>query len=313
VPEVLDLKPSSPDHFRLAQTLGNEEQQILGIDNITAGNGDIGKDLSGAAMALMTSTSVQNNSQWQAYWTKFVQAIGNVVLKHIQHHMKTPRKIALAGNTRSSLVTTTEVSGDSVEGIQRVFCSIGSPLQQTEAGKYTMMEQAIKNGWVQTPEQAQTVLDTGRYDALTQDLSNELLLINSENEALGKGEPSVVMLDDNHTLHLKLHRAVGSSLSARKDPKVVQALQAHQDQHIQVLRETDPAILSLFGQPAMTPQGGPQPAPAGAPGAAPAPGEQAPQQQAQSKGPSMPVNPATQEKAGPVAGQTSPQLAVKPN
>lgn len=301
-PSVLQLQQSHPEHFKLTSTLGNEVQQILGIDNITAGSADVAKDLSGAAMALMTSTSVQNNSQWQASWTKFVQACGNVVLRHVQHNMTVPKRIALAGNARASLVTSFEVSGDKVQGIQRVFCTIGSALQQTDAGKYTMMEQAIKNQWVQTPEQAQTVLDTGRYDALTQELSNELLLINHENEALGRGEEVVVMLDDNHALHIKSHRSVTSSLSARQDPAIVQALQAHQDWHLRVLRETDPAILALFGQPTVgTPPGMP---PGGDPGAPPSP-------QGEAQAPSLPTNPATGEEAAPAAGTMPPNLAIQ--
>ncbi len=313
-PEVLQLQQSHPEHFKLAGTLDNEAQKIMGIDNITAGL-EVGANLSGAAMALMTSTSVQNNSQLQADWTNFTQGVGNVVLRHVQKHMKTPRRIALAGNSRSSLVTTTELSGDSVAGIQRVICTIGPALAQTDAGKYTLMETALKNKWVQTPEQAQTVLDTGRYDALTEDLSNELLLIKSENEALGKGEDVPVMLDDNHSLHLKSHRAVTSSLTARRDEKVVLALQAHQDSHIRALRETDPAILQLFGQPTIgTPGGGaPGGPPGGPPGAAPPmpPSAKPPQAEQQASAPSMPTNPSTGDKAGPVAGKPNPGLAIK--
>lgn len=313
-PVVLQLQTSMPDHFKLRQTLNNDAQQILGIDNITAGQ-DVGANLSGAAMALLTSTSVQNNSQLQYAWTRFVQAIGNVTLKHIQHHMKVPKKIALAGNSRSGLVSVGELSGASVQGIQRVMVTIGSALQQTDAGKYEIATTALKEGWAKTPEQFQTVLDTGRLDALTEDLSNELLLIKQENEAIGKGENPPVMLADDHALHLKSHRFVSANLQARGNPKAIEAQQAHEDWHIRMLRETDPEILKLFGQPAMQ-QGGGAPPPGGPSGGPPPPGgpaggPQAPQQQAQSAGPSMPTNPLTKEKAGPVAGTPSPALALK--
>lgn len=312
-PEVLQLQPSHPEHFKLISTLRNEQQQLLGIDNITAGQ-DIGANLSGAAMALMTSTSVQNNSQWQAVWTKFVQAVGNVTLRHIQK-LPVPKRIALAGNARSSLVTTTEVSADAVRGIERVLVSIGSPLQQTDAGRYEIATTAMKEGWVKTPEQFQEVLDTGRLDALSEDLSNELLLVRAENEAIGRGEDVPVMLDDNHMLHLKRHPAVSASLSARRDPKVIQALQSHQDQHLRVLRETDPAILAIYGQTPLAPAqppGAPSMSGPPAPGATSGtPPPESPQEQAQAKAPSLPQDPRSGERVGPVAGQTPPQLAVK--
>jgi hypothetical protein len=306
--KVLQLQQSHPEHFKLLQTLGNEEQQIMGIDNITAGQ-DIGANLSGAAMALMTSTSVQNNSQDQSEWVDFVMRCGNVVLKHVQN-MQVPKQIALAGNARSSLVTTTKVDGDAVAGIERVLVTIGSPLQQTDAGRYQIATEALKNQWVQTPEQFQTVLDTGRLDALTEDLSNELLLIKSENEKLAKGAEVVVMLEDNHRLHIKGHASVMSSVMARDNPAAVQAVQAHNDKHIRALRETDPALLQLLGQQPLTPvaaPGGPPP-----PGAPP-PGPKPPQAAQHAEAPSMPTNPATGQKAAPVAGAQPPALAIRPS
>jgi hypothetical protein len=320
--EVLQLQQSHPEHFKLDGTLANEQQQLMGIDNITAGE-DIGANLSGAAMALMTSTSVQNNSQEQFNWTTFVSAVGTLTLRHIQFHMKTPRRIALAGNARSGLVSSAEIEGTQVQGIERAIATIGSALQQTDAGKYEIATTALKSQWAKTPEQFQTVLDTGRLDALTEDLSNELLLIKSENEALARGEDVPVMLTDDHRLHIKGHGAVTASLTARKDPAAVKAVQAHEDAHIRVLRETDPQLLQLLGQqpiapppgaqPGMPPgaQGGPQagPPPPGGPSGGPKP----PQAEEQAHGPSMPTNPATGQKAQMAGGAMPPALAVRPS
>lgn len=316
-PVVLQLQQSHPEHFKLLGTLGNELQQIMGIDNITAGQ-EVGANLSGAAMALMTSTSVQNNSQWQATWTGFVQAIGNVMLRHVRFHMTEPKRIALAGSARSGLVSATSLSGDAVDSIQRVFCSIGAPMQQTDAGKYEIATTALKEGWAKTPEQLQEVFDTGRLDALSEDLSNELLLIRDENEALGKGEDVPVMLDDDHALHIKRHKYVTASLSARRDESVVTATQLHIDAHLRALRETDPVLLQLMGQqpapPAPGAMNGTQPPQPGATsGTPPPPGPtppDSPQAKAKAAGPSMPTNPATGEPAGAVAGTPSPALAI---
>lgn len=285
-PELIDVPVLAPDHFKLVGQLRNETQQIIGLDNLTAGE-DIGANLSGAAMVMMTSTSVQNNSQLQASWRDYVQAIGNVALKHIQFHMTEKKRIALAGNARASLVTTTELSGDSVAGIERVTVNIGSALQQTDAGKYELATTALKEGWAQTPEQFQTVLDTGRFDALTQDLSNELMLINSENEALGNGEQIPVTPYDNHVLHMKIHRAVLASLTARRQVNVLRAVKAHMDEHVAAIvaapNTMPPAILEMLGIPVLRP-GGPAgpPSPDMAPPkelppGAPPPGRGAPQ------------------------------------
>lgn len=249
-PKPLILQQSHEEHFTLLKTLRGESKQILGLDRLTAGE-DIGANLSGAAMALMTSTSVQNNSQEQASWGAFVQGIGNVVLAHIQHNMKEPRQIALAGRNRADLVTTTELSGESVSGIDRLQVQLAPALQQTDAGKMELGQAALKQGWAKTPQQLQSVFDTGRLDALLEDGSSELMLIKNENEALAKGENVPVMLGDDHLLHLKGHRPVTSNVSARKDPKTINAAQAHEAAHLKVLQTTDPRILTLFGQPSL--------------------------------------------------------------
>lgn len=249
-PRPLQLQQSHPEHFTLMKTLRGESQQILGLDNLTA-LGEVNANASGALAALMTSTSVQNNSQEQAEWGRFVQALGNVSLAHIQYHMKEPRKIALAGKSRADLIITTELSGDKVSGIDRLQVQLAPALQQTDAGKQEIANTALKEGWARTPQQLQSVYDTGRLDALTEDLSSELMLIKSENEALARGEQVPVMIGDDHLLHLKGHRPVTASVTARKDPNVVQALQAHEAQHLKILQTTDPKILQLFGQPSI--------------------------------------------------------------
>lgn len=261
-PEAIQLQLAHPESFKLSAQLRGIGGQIMGMDRITSGE-DVGANLSGAAMALMTSTTVQNNSQEQGAWGKFMQDIGNITLKHIQYHMKEPRKIALAGQAQSDLVTTTELAGYKVKGIARLQVQLAPALQQTDAGKMQMAETALKEKWAKTPQQAQAVFDSGRLDALTGGLSAELLLIASENEALARGEDVPVMASDNHALHLNIdggHPTVTASLTARRDPRIVDAVQAHNAKHIEFLQKTDPKILQLYGQPSLAeppPQGPP--------------------------------------------------------
>lgn len=307
-PTVMKLNAPAPEHFKLRDELRGECVQMMGLDAITAGNADVGKSLSGAAMALMTSTSVQNNSQEQDVWTKFVQAIGNLTLMHWKYHMSEPEKIAIAGSARAALVTATQLKPGDMQNVSRVFATIGNALQQTEAGRYTLLETAMDKGWVKTPEQAQEVMDTGCYDALSEDLSNALLVIRSENEAIARGENPPVMLEDDHMLHIKRHASVMASLSARGTEAVVLALQAHNDAHVRALRETDPVILAATGQQSIAPP----PAPGAESGTPPPGGPPSPQMEQKAKAPGMPTNPKTGQTAHQVAGQRPPEAAVKP-
>lgn len=309
-PEVVPLQIAQPESFKYLQVCRQEAQQLVGLNGVSLGQPD-SASMSGAMAALLSSMSIQANSVVQNKWVQFCAEIGTGTLHHIQTRMSQPRMIALSGRGRSALVKALQLSGGAVMGVQRVHVDIGNPLQQTAAGRYELAQLNLKaaqaGGGTLTPEQLQACMDSGRVDPLTERLSNELLFIAAENEALGDGKPSPVSLYDNHKLHLQEHPSVGASMEARANPGIVQALQAHLAEHIRILRETDPVILAILGQqsiaPAPLPPGpGPQ-----VPGAVPPKGAQAelgkqPNAARPPDMPGMPTNPQTKEKFAPAAG-----------
>jgi hypothetical protein len=58
-----------------------------------------------------------------------------------------------------------------------------------------------------------------------------------------RGEVPPVIWADNHALHIPEHMAVLSNLDARKDPKVIQAVQAHVTQHQQLMAPPPPPAM----------------------------------------------------------------------
>lgn len=306
-PVGIELQQASQYQFQYLDVLRKEAQQILNL-NSTALGAPEGANMSGAAMALLSSMAIQNNSDLQGAWVDFVTRIGNCVLALWKEKVSTPRKIAIAGKGRSSLVKALDLHGEGLEPVNRVLVEIGNPLQQTAAGRFELAQLFLQiPGLVKTPEQLFAVVDTGRMDPLTQDLSNQLLLISQENEALAEGQPSPVMLTDDHRLHIREHPGVGASLEARRSEQVMKALQAHIAEHIKILRETDPEILMALGQQpiAIAPPPGMPPSPGG--GATPpdAGMGQPPASQdtaADVSMPSLPTNPQTGEEFQPAAG-----------
>lgn len=309
-PQAVTLQQASADQFRYLDLLRNEAQKMLNLNPTSFGQTE-GKALSGAAFALLASMSIQNNSNLQGNWVDFATRLGNGVLDMWRFCVTTPRKIAVAGKGRSSAVKSVDLGPGKLDGVDRVLVEIGNPLQQTAAGRLELAQLFLTiPGMVKTPEQVQGLVETGRMDPITQDLSNQLLLIAEENEALARGEAVPVMLTDEHRLHLKEHPGVGANMEQRRQPKVMDVLQAHMAEHVKILRETDPAILLAIGQQPLAPGG----APGGPPGAEPPPGgppapeageppPPAPQDAAADVNmPSMPTNPATGEKFAPANG-----------
>lgn len=252
VPAPLQLQQTHPEYFNLIKSLRQECRSIMGLNDTSLGTPE-GANMSGEALSMLESVAVQNNSQLQAKWGKFIQQIGTGILHHIQKNMAVSRQIALSGKNRGALVRATELSGDSVEGVERVIVELGNPISQTAAGKFSLAQMLVQNKIATTPQQILSVLDTGRLDTLTQSLSNELQLIAQENEALSKGEQIPVMTGDDHVLHLQEHRAVTASISARRDSKIIGAAQAHAVLHEQALQNMDPALLKIYNQPNIQP------------------------------------------------------------
>jgi hypothetical protein len=139
--------------------------------------------------------------------------------------------------------------------------------------------------------------------------------IRQENEAMRKGQPCKALFADNHPLHIKEHMVVLNDVDIRNsnDPAVQVAVQ-HILMHIQLWRQTDPAVLAALGiqPPPPPPMMAPPGAPAGGPQQPPKPG--APQASAaptpvQAKAASIrpPEMPRPPQNAAPEAKQNMAQ------
>ena len=134
------------------------------------------------------------------------------------------------------------------------------------------------------------VLQTGNLQPMIHGETSVLLLIADENEKISAGEIPQAIYSDNHVLHIKEHNAVGSSTEARENPDVIQALLSHCQQHIDLLRNTDPQLLQILGQ---QPLQAPNPQPEGGQGGMDLPAQpvESPLQQAQPRLPNQPSLP----------------------
>jgi hypothetical protein len=104
------------------------------------------------------------------------------------------------------------------------------------------------------------------------------------------------MATDAHGLHAREHKTVINDPALRSDPKAADTLGAtlaHIQEHIDLGRQTDPALLMAIGEQPLGPPSQ-APAPGGNPAPMPAPGP-GPSQQEMPQMPSMPQNPLTGE------------------
>jgi hypothetical protein len=100
---------------------------------------------------------------------------------------------------------------------------------------------------------------------------------------------------DMHIKHIQAHKLVLGTAQSRMRPDLVNAVNAHIQEHINALRTTDPALLNALGQAPIAVQ------PNGAP--TPPQGQNAPQPNAQPQGPGAPTpQPGEQVVAAPGSG-----------
>jgi hypothetical protein len=104
---------------------------------------------------------------------------------------------------------------------------------------------------------------------MTDDATNELSLIKKENENMTKNIPVRALDIDQHMQHIKGHRSVLSDPTLREMPGVRDLVLNHILEHIDALRNVDPALLALFGEQPIGPVAGSPPSPETAQGAMP--------------------------------------------
>ncbi len=266
-PSGLQLTATPAELYSHLESLKKDQEMLFGLNAVVRGEAQSDK-LSGAALALLQSTALQQSAGLQTNYLAMVQAIGNCVIRFIQKYASIPRKISLVGKQNSYLVQEQEYTGEGLGQIKRVTCEIGNPMAQTAAGRAEMAKEMMQMGLVKTPEQYQQVLSTGRFDPLVHGTKTELINILSENEDISRGATPAAMLHDNHLMHGREHTVPVGNPAARKNPDVLRAFTEHMHQHyslyfgvpIQVLNPPAP-VDPMTGQPVLDPMGQPLPPP----------------------------------------------------
>lgn len=258
-PESLNLTNTPKEIFEFLGKLESQMEVISGVNSVARGNPEASLK-SGAALALVQSMALQFISGLQQQYVELIEDLGTGLINMLKDFAAVPRIAMIAGKANRSYVKT-EFTGDDLSQVNRVIVDMGNPIARTTAGKMEMASQLIQYGIIKTPEQYMTVLTTGQLDAVTDDLQKELLLIEDENERLSSGEVVQALAIDEHIKHIKGHRSILANSELRKDPQLAQTVLNHINEHINLLRQVDPALLQIIGEQPLGPMPGTPPAP----------------------------------------------------
>ncbi len=304
-PEPLNLTQTPKEVFEYLNMLIQAMETISGVNSVSRGNPEASLK-SGTALALVQSMSLQFISGLQQSYVKLIEDSGTALIQVLKDFSNTPKLISLVGKNNRPYLK--EFVGDDIKDINRIIVDVGNPLSHTIAGRVQMAEQLLQMHLLDSPDQYFQVINTGRLDAVYQGQMSELLLIQSENEKLLEGENPLTSPLDKHKLHIDEHKAVLSNPDLRNNPDLVKLTMDHIEQHLNALRNTDPALLQLIGEqpiPPLPQPGEPPPGPQGPPGMPPGPPgmpKGGPPMPPPGMGPQGPQNPNQPHRNGPHAG-----------
>jgi hypothetical protein len=257
-PEPLNLTETPAEVFKFLDMLIQASETISGVNSVARGNPEPSLK-SGTALALVQSMSLQFISGLQQSYVKLIEDSGTSLINMLKDFAHTPKVVALVGKNNRSYLK--EFTGEQIDSINRVVVDVGNPLSRTVAGRVQMAEQMLQMNMLKTPEQYFQVMNTGRLDAVFEGEMSELLNIKAENEKLLEGTPVTAVMLDPHRMHIMEHKSVLADPDLRMNQELVKNTLEHIQQHIDYLRNTDPALLAMIGEQSLSvpqQQAGPQ-------------------------------------------------------
>jgi hypothetical protein len=260
-PEVLNLLGTSQETFSFLSTLESKMEQLSGINSVTRGTPDPAQNLrSGNSLALIQSMAIQFQSGLQNQYVQLIEDLGVAILEILQDYALAPRVASIVGvNNKQYLVS---FKSTDIPDINRILVDVGNPLAKTTAGRVQMAEQLMQ----MKPEefsiqQYAQVINTGRLDGMLESPVDQSNLIQQENEKLLQGLEVPALIIDDHKEHILRHRIILNDIDVRMDEEKSAVILQHIQEHIELARSADPAVLTMTNQQQLPPA--PQQAPTG--------------------------------------------------
>jgi len=263
-PEPMQLTATSPEVYQMMSLLEKTMETLSGVNSVARGNPEQSLR-SGNALALVQSQALQFVSGLQQSYVRLLEDVGTGTINLLKDFASVPRVVAIAGVNNTSEMKT--FKSDDIKSINRVIVDSGNALMNSTAGRAQVAENLLQMGLIDNIDKYLMVLNTGSLDYLTDGKIDNLTLIKSENEGMVNGQAQQAIWSERHSMHIKEHMEVLNDTELKKDPELVQLVLDHVQEHANLLRTIDPALLAMVGEQPIAPQppagGAPPPAPQG--------------------------------------------------
>lgn len=250
-PKALQLTQSSPETYKLIDTLQTQEQLVSGVNATVRGAPESSTDTA-AGQALMLAQAVQFVDDLQRNYSRAAAEVATITIHNLQQFATEERVAYIGGVNRKSYAKA--FKSEDIKEVDRVSCEIGNPLTQNISGRYTILKDLLEGGAIKNVDGMNEFLRTGQIDSLTEDTFQKGLLMREENEMIRKGETPVSMISDIHPAHILEHMKVADDPEVRLNPAASAALTAHIQEHLMLQKSMDPDLAAIMGLPPLPSQ-----------------------------------------------------------
>jgi hypothetical protein len=258
-PEAMNLTKSAPETYEYISTLTQTAGTLAGINEVSRGNPDLvlkGAQ-SGAALALMSTQSIQFNSDLGKAYQSLAERVGTAIIKMLATRSVVPRQGRMLG--MSGKPYSKEFKGDDLSLIDKITVKTGNPLAQTTSGRLQIAQSLLDGGFIKNRQDYMQVIETGNLDPMLEAYDMEISLIKDENDQMGQGPIPDAVVFDNHVMHIPEHQVLLASVEARRNPQLIQAVLKHIQSHLGFLAGNaehgpmNPILASIGNQPTLPP------------------------------------------------------------
>lgn len=231
-PEGVNLVRNPEGYGDWREAVKADELDIVGLNDVSQGQPDTAQ-MNAAAFAQLRGAAIERNTGAQKMMFAAIAELGLELLLLCAENMSGEQYLSVAGKSGALNIPTRKVYPSQLGMLSEVAVDIGTPQEQSPAGRGELLTHYIQIGAINASnaEQIPHVIETGRMEPVTDPAKMESLLIDFENQQISFGETPPVHARQNHLRHYQGHAVNCSNPTILGDPAAMEADEAHCDWH----------------------------------------------------------------------------------
>lgn len=260
-PEVLNMSnPITKETGDLLKFINSKMETYVSIDASMRGQVK-DQEMSGAAMAMQASISLQFHAGFQQSFNKLLEDVGTGMVQDLKAFASAPRQALIVGKENQGYMQAYDKKN--FDGINRVVVAAANPMLNTTAGKMNLADQLLQNGMLPQGESGAMkyiqVMNQGKLEPETQYLQSEYMAIQQDKEDLLAGKLPMIQMTDNHPLRMQEVNTLNNNPIIRQNPNLGNIVRQYILGHFQQWLNMPPLLAAAMGIQPPPPQGGPAP------------------------------------------------------